>query len=116
MEEDYLLQILDHNLVAAEGNLEEIKVVANLAKGCLRVRGEERPTMKEVASELEGLTHKELHPWGQYALSSEETEYLLKSSDLSMAENDYGGSCSNSTVGRIESTNNEMLQSYRDGR
>ncbi|POO01982.1 hypothetical protein TorRG33x02_022740 [Trema orientale] len=65
--------------------------------------------MKEVASELEELTHKELHPWGQDALSSEKTEYLLKSSDLNMVENDYGGSCSNSTVARIESMNNELM-------
>ena len=57
MKEDRLLQILDKNLVA-EANVEQLEVVANIAKSCLRLRGEERPTMKEVASELEGLKKK----------------------------------------------------------
>ncbi|KAF4353682.1 hypothetical protein F8388_024251, partial [Cannabis sativa] len=83
MEEDDLLRILDHNLITSvEDNMEKIKVMANVAKGCLRVRGEERPTMKEVASELEGLIERELHPWGEEDLNVEETEYLLESSGL----------------------------------
>ncbi|GMN38002.1 hypothetical protein TIFTF001_042732 [Ficus carica] len=85
MKEDQLLQVLDQSLVQ-EGKIEQIKVVAKLAKCCLRVRGEERPTMKEVASELEGLVRYKggTHPWGQDdhdLISSEETEFLLKPSD-----------------------------------
>jgi hypothetical protein len=45
-----------------EGNIQELKEVANLAKKCLSIRGEDRPTMKEVAMELEGLTIMVKHP------------------------------------------------------
>ncbi|KAF4346705.1 hypothetical protein G4B88_027828 [Cannabis sativa] len=126
MEEDDLLRILDHNLITSvEDNMEKIKVMANVAKGCLRVRGEERPTMKEVASELEGLIERELHPWGEEDLNVEETEYLLESSGLcNMCTteifngcNIYGGSFSNISVARMESLSNEIyLESYGDGR
>ncbi|KAF4387638.1 hypothetical protein G4B88_003965 [Cannabis sativa] len=126
MEEDDLLRILDHNLITSvEDNMEKIKVMANVAKGCLRVRGEERPTMKEVASELEGLIERELHPWGEEDLNVEETEYLLESSGLcNMGTteifnvcNIYGGSFSNISVARMESLSNEIyLESYGDGR
>ncbi|XXG39868.1 hypothetical protein AAC387_Pa01g0724 [Persea americana] len=37
--------------------------VARLAKRCLEVLGEERPTMKEVAMEIEGLKRFVEHPW-----------------------------------------------------
>ncbi|PRQ29736.1 putative protein kinase RLK-Pelle-WAK family [Rosa chinensis] len=55
MDEDCLKQILDDAIVN-EGNIETVENVASLAKRCLRVKGEERPTMKEVAMELEGMT------------------------------------------------------------
>jgi serine/threonine protein kinase len=55
MKEDLLVQILEDHIVN-EGNIEELKEVANLAKRCLRVRGKDRPSMKEVAMELEGLS------------------------------------------------------------
>ncbi|XP_062090057.1 wall-associated receptor kinase 2-like isoform X1 [Humulus lupulus] len=114
MKEDRLLQILDkNNMTIVDEDIQAIKVVANLAKWCLRVRGEERPTMKEVASELEGLIHKEMHSWGhanQEGLNQHETEYLLESSYL------HGhGSC-NDTNARFNSMNNDNLQSYRCGR
>ncbi|KAK7833111.1 wall-associated receptor kinase-like 1 [Quercus suber] len=41
--------------IAKEGNAEQLKEVAILAKKCLKLKGEDRPTMKEVATELEGL-------------------------------------------------------------
>ncbi|XP_078162462.1 wall-associated receptor kinase 17-like [Carex rostrata] len=39
-----------------EAKLDELHFVAHLARRCVNVKGEERPTMKEVAFELEGLT------------------------------------------------------------
>ncbi|XP_062082814.1 wall-associated receptor kinase 3-like isoform X2 [Humulus lupulus] len=54
MKEDRLLQILDSNIVDEE-NIEVVKEVANITKRCLRVKGDERPSMKEVAMELERL-------------------------------------------------------------
>ncbi|POO01983.1 Wall-associated receptor kinase [Trema orientale] len=115
IKEDQLREILDDNLAIRE-NIQAIKAVASLAEGCLRVRGKERPTMKEVASELEGMMHKKMHPWNRAEddLTQEETENLLKSSDVRKYY-DHGGCCSNSTA-RFESMNNEMLQSYKYGR
>ncbi|KAF7849177.1 hypothetical protein BT93_L1158 [Corymbia citriodora subsp. variegata] len=49
-----LFEIIDPR-VLNEGNPEEIKEVVMLASRCLRVKGEDQPTMKEVAMELEGL-------------------------------------------------------------
>ncbi|PSS31666.1 Wall-associated receptor kinase [Actinidia chinensis var. chinensis] len=74
LKEDRLFQILDDCIVQEE-SFEQLKEVANLAKRCLRVKGEERPTMKEVAMELEGLRMMGKHPWINN--DSEETEYLL---------------------------------------
>ncbi|KAL4032581.1 hypothetical protein IC575_005660 [Cucumis melo] len=54
MNEDHFEEIVEEGL-ATEATIEEIKKVAKLAKECVKVKGEERPTMKEVAMELEGL-------------------------------------------------------------
>nr|GMD57780.1 putative wall-associated receptor kinase-like 16 [Ipomoea batatas] len=60
--ENRLFMILDDNIVC-EGNNEELQEVALLAKRCLNVNGEDRPTMKEVAVELGGLRRAAKHPW-----------------------------------------------------
>ncbi|MBA0755053.1 hypothetical protein Gogos_021196, partial [Gossypium gossypioides] len=78
MKEERLLDIVDRR-VLEDKNIEQLKEVANLARRCVRLKGEERPTMKEVASELEGLRAMEKHPWGTHDLQEEETEYLLDS-------------------------------------
>ncbi|KAF7847750.1 hypothetical protein BT93_L2665 [Corymbia citriodora subsp. variegata] len=49
-----LFQIVEQ-VITNEGINEQVREVANLAKRCLTIKGEERPTMKEVATELEGL-------------------------------------------------------------
>lgn len=76
LKQDRLLEILD-NQVVVEGSFEDVKVVARVVKNCLRVRVEDRPTMKEVAMELEGVYNKNKHPWIDNESCSEETEYLL---------------------------------------
>ncbi|KAL7246083.1 hypothetical protein ACSBR2_001252 [Camellia fascicularis] len=73
MNNDCLNQIIDEHMVI-EGNIEELKEVANLAKRCLRVKGEERPSMKEVGMELEGLIRKKISKNG---LNYAETENML---------------------------------------
>ncbi|KAK5832257.1 hypothetical protein PVK06_016058 [Gossypium arboreum] len=82
MKEERLLDIVDRR-VLEDKNIEQLKEVANLARRCVRLKGEERPTMKEVASELEGLRAMEKHPWGSHDLQEEETEYLLDGSYIS---------------------------------
>ncbi|XP_024182925.1 wall-associated receptor kinase-like 8 isoform X3 [Rosa chinensis] len=54
MEGNCLFDILDTR-VRSDGREEEIVAVANLAKRCLNLNGRKRPTMKEVAVELEGI-------------------------------------------------------------
>ncbi|CAL9013275.1 unnamed protein product [Prunus brigantina] len=54
MEENNVLDIFDAQ-VKEEGAPEETLAVANLAKRCLDMNGKRRPTMKEVAVELEGI-------------------------------------------------------------
>ncbi|KAL8246554.1 hypothetical protein R6Q59_007770 [Mikania micrantha] len=54
MEEGRVMSIFDA-IVIKEGTREELMVAANLAMRCLNLNGKYRPTMKEVASELETL-------------------------------------------------------------
>ncbi|GMN36216.1 hypothetical protein TIFTF001_005835 [Ficus carica] len=75
-----LFEIVEKGLVKEEetaGNREQVEEVARLAKRCLNVNGEERPTMKEVAMELEGLRRMGKHPWANTNNNEEENEYLL---------------------------------------
>ncbi|KAI8003776.1 Wall-associated receptor kinase-like 2 [Camellia lanceoleosa] len=54
IEENRLLEILDPQILK-EGWREEMLIVAHLARRCLNLNGKKRPTMKEVAVELEGI-------------------------------------------------------------
>ncbi|KAL0430223.1 UNVERIFIED_CONTAM: Wall-associated receptor kinase-like 8 [Sesamum radiatum] len=54
MEEDHLFDISDLR-VLKEGRREEVVAIAELAGRCLHLNGKKRPTMKEVAVELEGI-------------------------------------------------------------
>ncbi|PRQ50012.1 putative protein kinase RLK-Pelle-WAK family [Rosa chinensis] len=54
MDQDCLFDVLDPQ-VTRYGGKEEITAVANLAKRCLNLNGRRRPTMKEVAVELEAI-------------------------------------------------------------
>lgn len=76
-----LFQILDPRVIK-EGTLEQLEAVAELVKRCVNMNGEDRPTMKEVTRELEGLKKSTKHPWADQE-SHEETEGLLsEASDL----------------------------------
>ncbi|KAF7829781.1 wall-associated receptor kinase 2-like [Senna tora] len=76
MKNDRLLEVLDSRVVD-EKNVGQLKEVAVLASRCIRVKGEERPTMKEVSMELEGLIAMQKHPWDGKYTNSEENVYLL---------------------------------------
>ncbi|KAF3451045.1 hypothetical protein FNV43_RR07134 [Rhamnella rubrinervis] len=75
LREDRLFEIVESRIVN-EGNRELLKEVAEIARGCLNLKGDDRPTMKEVAMELEGLRKTEKHMWAA-ELNLEETECLL---------------------------------------
>ncbi|KAI8558462.1 hypothetical protein RHMOL_Rhmol04G0095600 [Rhododendron molle] len=75
MKENRLYQILEPRVVN-EGTLEQLQAIAELVKRCLYVKSEERPTMKEVAMELESFRKYRKHPWVNQQ-SHEESESLL---------------------------------------
>ncbi|PIN10160.1 Serine/threonine protein kinase [Handroanthus impetiginosus] len=76
MKQERLFKILEDNVVR-ERNNEQLMKVAMVAKSCLYVKGDDRPSMKEVSRELEGLRLGEKHPWNQTEPSGEDTELLL---------------------------------------
>ncbi|KAB1212405.1 Soluble inorganic pyrophosphatase [Morella rubra] len=116
-------------------NIGELKEVANLAKRCvrlkredrltmkevakrcLRLKREDRPTMKEVAMELEELRVIEKHPWRKPAdLSTEENEYLLNSSACAFSI-DIGNGCSSTSItAGYKSMTKQLLKALDDGR
>ncbi|KAL6198510.1 hypothetical protein ACLB2K_028299 [Fragaria x ananassa] len=102
-----------------EGNVETIEQVANLAKICPRVRGEERPTMKEVAAELDGMRNiAAKHPWKNDNLCAGETEYLLGSPKTKAYIEGEGEVISSGSTSRYANASMqiEMLKSYDAGR
>ncbi|MBA0738136.1 hypothetical protein Gogos_011544, partial [Gossypium gossypioides] len=62
MKENRLLEIINSKLLN-DGNVKHLKEVASLARRYVRMKGEERPSMKEVAHELAGLQAIN-QPWG----------------------------------------------------
>ncbi|KAF3451042.1 hypothetical protein FNV43_RR07131 [Rhamnella rubrinervis] len=84
-----LFEIVESNIVKEE-NREQVQEVAELAKRCLNLRGDDRPTMKEIAMELEGLRKMKKHPWVTTSAehsNMEEVQYLL--AETSINSNDY---------------------------
>ncbi|PKI33855.1 hypothetical protein CRG98_045750 [Punica granatum] len=64
VEEDRLFDILDAQ-VLLQGKKEDIFGVADLAKRCLNLSGRKRPTMKQVAMELEAIRKPSHSPTGE---------------------------------------------------
>ncbi|CAL5386752.1 unnamed protein product [Camellia sinensis] len=116
MKNGRLFQLIDEQ-IEIEGIVEELKEVANIAKRCLIVKGEERPTMKEVAMELEGLIHKKMkkHPWVQIDLNGEQSEHLLDGK-LSGVELDCTTSSSNTKTTGYDSVREQMILPMDGGR
>ncbi|KAK2993022.1 hypothetical protein RJ640_001585, partial [Escallonia rubra] len=81
-DEKKLFQILEPRVVR-EGTFEQLQAIAELVRRCLNLSGEERPTMKEVAMELEGLKKFTKHPWANQQHNHEETASLLSENDPS---------------------------------
>lgn len=66
-----LFQVMEDQVVE-EANMGELIAVAQLARGCLTLKSEEKPTMKDVAAELERLWQRQRqHSW----ISGYEEEY-----------------------------------------
>ncbi|KAM0919335.1 hypothetical protein ACQ4PT_008257 [Festuca glaucescens] len=89
--------------VLEEANEDEINTVASLAEMCLRLQGEERPTMKQVESTLQYLRKKRLTSCKIIEENNEETQPFVTSYrpiDIHMA--DKGHSESSSTFFSLE--------------
>ncbi|XP_010273357.1 PREDICTED: wall-associated receptor kinase 2-like [Nelumbo nucifera] len=101
MKEENVLVILEDR-VLQEASEDQLKEVTNLANRCLSVKGEERPTMKEVAMELEGLRRYSKHPWVEH--NHEEAECLLgQSSNLHSCKADEYDSLKDRVVISLDS-------------
>eukprot|EP00268_Persea_americana_P047521 TRINITY_DN49609_c0_g1_i1.p1 TRINITY_DN49609_c0_g1~~TRINITY_DN49609_c0_g1_i1.p1 ORF type:complete len:176 (-),score=31.60 TRINITY_DN49609_c0_g1_i1:254-754(-) len=59
VENDNLNEILNKEVVE-EGEVEELQAVADIASRCVRPKGEQRPTMKEVRKELVALYNNQV--------------------------------------------------------
>ncbi|GAB4825510.1 hypothetical protein Ancab_008384 [Ancistrocladus abbreviatus] len=96
--DNHLFEILDEKIMS-EQTTKQLKAVAYMARACLSMKGEERPTMREVEHELEGIRRLGMpYPWSFYepdALQNqEEHEHLLH---ITLEENG-GDSTSNTTT------------------
>ena len=107
LKDDHLFQVLDERIVNEE-NIEQLKETANLAKKCLKLKGDERPSMKEVAMKLERMRIVEMHPW----TDPEENEYLLGESSHTV---DNGCSIG-STNTAYDSLKGHIMLPVKDGR
>jgi hypothetical protein len=88
------------NYIINEDDIAEPKEMASIVKRCLSDRGEDRPSMKEVAMELESLRIMKMHPQEKFNLYTKETGYMLTKSAHSFSI-DVGTSnySTNSTAG-----------------
>ncbi|KAF5179737.1 Wall-associated receptor kinase-like [Thalictrum thalictroides] len=82
MEENRLVQLLEVGIIN-EWDAEQVQAVAELAKRCLNSKGEERPSMKEVAAELERLTGFKRRTFIQQSRNVENTTVAVEQTELS---------------------------------
>jgi serine/threonine protein kinase len=113
LRENRVLEVLRFGILN-DDNKEEIKEVAILAAKCLRLKGEERPSMKEVAMELEGMRLGEKHPWTKLEINLEETQSLLQ--ETSFNTNYETGDSSNHGYSGYDSLKVHAPMSLNDGR
>ncbi|KAL2318420.1 hypothetical protein Fmac_032296 [Flemingia macrophylla] len=96
-----------------EENKKEIMEVSILASKCLRLHGDERPSMKEVAMELEGIRLMKNHPWINADQNVEETRHLLHETSSNVYE---PGNSSIHQYSGYDSLRDRALDVLDDGR
>ncbi|CAJ2674623.1 unnamed protein product [Trifolium pratense] len=102
--------------ILSDDNKKDIKEVAILAARCLRLRSDERPTMKEVAMELDGIRLTERHPWNDTDQNFEENQRLLHEASSSIY-NEIGDDSSNFGYTNVyDSLKDQPLIALDDGR
>nr|DAD39777.1 TPA_asm: hypothetical protein HUJ06_014100 [Nelumbo nucifera] len=108
MKQNRLFDILDDEVMHG-GNRTQLQGVAEIAEQCLRLSGEERPTMREVAVELDYLRGRGVgkHSWVKENYDEESVQLLVESSLDSQIES--------STMG-IDSSKNQVILPLDGGR
>ena len=96
LKDDSLFQVLE-DCIVNNGNYMQILKVAQLAKRCLSIKGEDRPTMKEVVLELEMIRmtgeNAEQNPEeNTYLLGESYAHYYLGGGESSIATQSMAGS------------------------
>ncbi|WOH01999.1 hypothetical protein DCAR_0521386 [Daucus carota subsp. sativus] len=84
LNENRIFKILEPRVVK-EGTVDQLEAAARLVKRCLSLIGEERPTMKEVTMELEGLRNCTKHPWADQR-GHDENESLISSNEAPVSD------------------------------
>ncbi|CAO2838219.1 unnamed protein product [Amaranthus hypochondriacus] len=107
MKDGQVTEIIDKNILDEETN-EQVQQVANLAKWCLMLKGEDRPTMKEVLIELETIKARGSHPWRENNKDLEDCQKLPGETSISYAYG-YNNFC-------IDSDLYEPISSLGSGR
>ncbi|XP_031375261.1 putative wall-associated receptor kinase-like 16 isoform X2 [Punica granatum] len=115
LKEDRLFQIVEDCLLS-ENNTEQLRGVAGLTKKCLRVKGDERPSMTEVAMELEGLRVMGSHPWVSIELDMEEETVHLLGKERPESLMSYTESMDMSSVCDSNSMRNQQISPVNNGR
>ncbi|KAJ0699625.1 putative protein kinase RLK-Pelle-WAK family [Helianthus annuus] len=77
VKENRLFEIVEPRILR-EGTLQQLQLSGDLVKRCLNLHGNDRPTMKEVAMELEGLKKFKTHPWSQQETHEESRSLILE--------------------------------------
>ncbi|XP_027368301.1 putative wall-associated receptor kinase-like 16 [Abrus precatorius] len=111
LKEDRLLEVIQVDILNIE-NKEQVMEVAILASRCLRLRGDERPGMKEVARELDRIKLVEEHPWTNTNQEHEEIQYLLHEAH---SIREHGDSSDQQNTG-YDSLRDHVLIAMDDGR
>lgn len=112
-----LLEILD-GLIVNDGNKQQHKEVAKLVARCFIVRGEERPTMKEVALELQGrlsLMQNQYYLRDNGESNAQEKEYSLRETSTCYESGD-GIDNHTTPIDGYDSIKQLELTAFDDGR
>ncbi|KAH6777883.1 hypothetical protein C2S51_009195 [Perilla frutescens var. frutescens] len=107
MNENRLFQILETRVVR-EGTLEQLQMMAELIKRCLHLNRDDRPTMKEVAMELESLRNSTKNSWTNQSVNQESVS-LIRSTDLYAVSVSPYDSTSREFPGKYNSSTNSSL-------
>lgn len=93
--------------------MEQISDVSKLMEECLNVRGEDRPSTKEVAVELEGLILRGKRSWARINVYYEEGMDSLIQIDNAMSR--FGNGDVNLSVGYDSISSDDILLSMDGG-